>query len=234
MKRTKIQTILITFIAISALSACGGDKSESLAEKAINKTKDIASSAKDKAGDAVDAAKDAGHSAMEKAGDVKDAAVDAGKDAIDTAKDKAGDAVDAVKETTSDAVDTAKDAGHSAMEKAGDMKDAAVDTGKDAVSAVKEKTGDAIDTAKDAVAMDDKADSPSNPEDAIKAAKESQAAAKKLGFEWRDMGKMIKKAEALAKDGKGDKAMKLANKIAGQLEAIKKQAELAKSAGPRF
>ena len=50
MKRTKIQNVLITFVALTALSACGGDKSESLTEKAINKTKDIASSAKYKAG----------------------------------------------------------------------------------------------------------------------------------------------------------------------------------------
>ncbi len=70
--------------------------------------------------------------------------------------------------------------------------------------------------------------------DAIKAAKKSQKEAKALGFEWRDMGKMIKKAEALAKDGKKDKAIKIAKKIAAQIEPIKKQAELAKTAGPRF
>ncbi len=70
--------------------------------------------------------------------------------------------------------------------------------------------------------------------DAIDAAKKSQKEAKALGFEWRDMGKMIKKAEALAKDGKKDKAIKLAKKVAAQIEPIKKQAELAKTAGPRF
>ncbi len=70
--------------------------------------------------------------------------------------------------------------------------------------------------------------------DAIAAAKKSQKEAKALGFEWRDMGKMIKKAEALAKDGKKDKAIKLAKKVAAQIEPIKKQAELAKTAGPRF
>jgi len=242
MKCIKIQNILITIIALTALSACGGDKNESLTEKAVNKTKDIANSAKnkagdikdaavdagkgaidsakEKAGDTIDAAKDAGHSAMEKAGDMKDSAIDAGKNAIETAKDKTGDVVDA-----------AKDAGHSAMEKAGGMKDSAVDAGKDTVAAVKEKTGNAIDAAKNAVGMDGEAD---NAEDAIKAAKESQAAAKKLGFEWRDMGKMIKKAEALAKEGKSDKAMSIANTIAAQIDAIKKQAELAKTAGPQF
>jgi uncharacterized protein YabN with tetrapyrrole methylase and pyrophosphatase domain len=71
-------------------------------------------------------------------------------------------------------------------------------------------------------------------DDAIKAAKDAQKEAKSIGFEWRDMGKMIKKAEELAKDGKEEKAIKLANKVAGQLDAIKKQAELAKTAGPRF
>jgi type II secretory pathway component PulJ len=70
--------------------------------------------------------------------------------------------------------------------------------------------------------------------DAIAAAKKSQKEAKALGFEWRDMGKMIKKAEALAKDGKTDKAIKIAKTIAAQIEPIKKQAELAKTAGPRF
>jgi len=70
--------------------------------------------------------------------------------------------------------------------------------------------------------------------DAIDAAKKSQKEAKALGFEWRDMGKKIKKAEALAKDGKEDKAIKLAKTIAGQIDAIKKQAELAKTAGPTF
>ena len=49
--------------------------------------------------------------------------------------------------------------------------------------------------------------------DAIKAAKAAQKEASSLGFEWRDMGKTIKKAEAAAKDGKDKKAIKLANKI---------------------
>ena len=71
-------------------------------------------------------------------------------------------------------------------------------------------------------------------EDAIKAAKDAQKEAKSIGFEWNDMGKMIKKAEALAKDGKEKKAIKLANTVAGQLDLIKKQAELAKTAGPTF
>jgi len=71
-------------------------------------------------------------------------------------------------------------------------------------------------------------------QDAIDAARAAQKEAKKLGFEWRDMGKMIKKAEKLAKKGKDKKAIKIANKIAGQIVPIRKQAALAKSAGPRF
>jgi len=71
-------------------------------------------------------------------------------------------------------------------------------------------------------------------DDAIKAAKAAQKEAKSLGFEWRDMGKTIKKAEAAAKDGKEKKAIKLANKISGQIEAIRAQAKLAATAGPTF
>lgn len=71
-------------------------------------------------------------------------------------------------------------------------------------------------------------------EDAIAAAKKSQKEAKAAGFEWRDMGKKIKKAEALAKEGKEKKAIKVANTIASQIEAIKKQAKLAQTAGPNF
>jgi len=70
--------------------------------------------------------------------------------------------------------------------------------------------------------------------DAIKTAKAAQKEASSLGFEWRDMGKTIKKAEAAAKAGKDKKAIKLANKISGQVVAIREQAKLAKTAGPTF
>ena len=70
--------------------------------------------------------------------------------------------------------------------------------------------------------------------EAIKAAKAAQKEASSLGFEWRDMGKTIKKAEEAAKEGNDKKAIKLANKIAGQIAAIRVQAELAKTAGPTF
>lgn len=71
-------------------------------------------------------------------------------------------------------------------------------------------------------------------EDAIKMAKAAQKEASALGFEWRDMRKNIKKAEAAAAKGNNKKAIKLAKIVSGQLEAIRKQAELAKNAGPNF
>ena len=47
-------------------------------------------------------------------------------------------------------------------------------------------------------------------EDAIADAKEAQKQANSVGGEWRDTGKMIKKAEALLKEGKTAEAEKLA------------------------
>jgi hypothetical protein len=70
--------------------------------------------------------------------------------------------------------------------------------------------------------------------DAIKAAKSARKEAIALGFEWRDMGKTIKKAEKAAKAGDDQKAIKLAKIVSGQLHAIRKQAAFAKSAGPKF
>lgn len=70
--------------------------------------------------------------------------------------------------------------------------------------------------------------------DAINAAIKARKEAKAVGFEWRDMGKMIKKAEKLAKDGKDKKAIKIANVVIMHGKAALKQAALAKNAGPRF
>ena len=70
--------------------------------------------------------------------------------------------------------------------------------------------------------------------DAIDAAKKAKKAAAAVGFEWTSMGKLIKKAEAAAKKGKDKKAIKLANNVVSQSKAALKQAELAKTAGPRF
>ena len=69
-------------------------------------------------------------------------------------------------------------------------------------------------------------------EDAIAAAKAAQKEANTVGFEWRDMNKTIKKAEEAAKEGKADKAVKLANEVVQQSKEAVKQAEIAKTAGP--
>ena len=70
--------------------------------------------------------------------------------------------------------------------------------------------------------------------EAIDAAKKAQKEASAVGFEWRDMGKTIKKAEVAAKDGKDKKAIKLANMVVMQSKEALKQAQVAKTAGPRF
>ena len=67
---------------------------------------------------------------------------------------------------------------------------------------------------------------------AIAAAKESRKAA--AGNEWRDVGKLLKKAEKLAAEGKNEAAIKLAKKVQKQNEMALIQAEAQKNAGPRF
>ena len=63
----------------------------------------------------------------------------------------------------------------------------------------------------------------------FKAAHEAAEAARKgaaaLKYEWRDTGKMIKKAKALAEKGEFDKAVKLANKAREQGELAQAQAK---------
>jgi len=71
-------------------------------------------------------------------------------------------------------------------------------------------------------------------QDTISEAKQAKKAAATAGFEWTTMGKLIKQAEAAAKKGDDKKAMKLANTVIFQSKAALKQAELAKTAGPRF
>ena len=51
---------------------------------------------------------------------------------------------------------------------------------------------------------------------AIAAAKAAQKQAASVGGEWRDTGKMIKKAESLLKEGKNEEAAKLAEKAEAQ------------------
>ena len=70
--------------------------------------------------------------------------------------------------------------------------------------------------------------------DAIKQAKAAQKEAASLGYEWRDTGKIIKNAEVAAKEGNDKKAIKLANIIIDQIGSVRKQAAIAKNAGPRF
>ncbi len=53
-------------------------------------------------------------------------------------------------------------------------------------------------------------------EASIAAAKEAQKQARSVGGEWRDTGKMIKKAEKLLKEGKAKKAAKLAQEAEAQ------------------
>ncbi len=62
-------------------------------------------------------------------------------------------------------------------------------------------------------------------EQAIADAKSTNAQAKKMGAEWRDTGKMIKKAEKALADGDDEKAIKIANKAQRQAENAMKQAK---------
>jgi Sec-independent protein translocase protein TatA len=59
---------------------------------------------------------------------------------------------------------------------------------------------------------------------AIAEAKKATGAAKKAGFEWRYWEAMYKKAEAAIKDGKADKAIKIAKQLTFQGLAAQKQA----------
>lgn len=59
--------------------------------------------------------------------------------------------------------------------------------------------------------------------DAIAAAKAANTKAKKENYEWRDTGKLIKKAEKAMKDGDDAAAIKLANKAQRQAENAVKQ-----------
>jgi len=53
-------------------------------------------------------------------------------------------------------------------------------------------------------------------EAAIAAAKDAQKHAAEVGGEWRDVGKMIAKAEALLKEGKPDESAKMAEDAEAQ------------------
>lgn len=72
---------------------------------------------------------------------------------------------------------------------------------------------------------DDVADEGMTAEQAIADAKSANAQAKKMNAEWRDTGKMIKKAEKALADGDNEKAIKIANKAQRQAENAMKQAK---------
>ena len=69
---------------------------------------------------------------------------------------------------------------------------------------------------------------------AISSAKQEQAKAKKVKYEWRDTGKIIKKAEEAMKKEDYATAVKLANKAKTQGMLAQQQAQEQKNAGPRF
>lgn len=69
---------------------------------------------------------------------------------------------------------------------------------------------------------------------AIAAAKSAQKKAASIGGEWRDTGKLIKKAEKAAKSGKSNEAITFAKKASQQGAWGYEQAMAQKNAGPRF
>ncbi len=66
-----------------------------------------------------------------------------------------------------------------------------------------------------------------------KAVQKTQQAAK-VDYEWRDTGKIIKKAKAALKKGDIETAIKLANKARRQSNNALKQYAEQRNAGPRF
>ncbi|MBD3670478.1 MAG: SoxXA-binding protein [Gammaproteobacteria bacterium] len=94
----------------------------------------------------------------------------------------------------------------------------------------------AILAASSLIALSACASGPSKEEvtPVIESAKAENAAAKKMGFMWRDAGKMIKKAEAALKEGDTAQAMKLAKKAEFQGKMAQIQAKEQANAGPAF
>lgn len=70
-------------------------------------------------------------------------------------------------------------------------------------------------------------------QNAVASAKTELAKAKKARFEWRDTGKMLKKADKLAKSGDISGAIKLVNEAKRQSEHALVQAAAQANAGPR-
>jgi len=69
---------------------------------------------------------------------------------------------------------------------------------------------------------------------AIIAAEHEKKRAKAKGYEWRDTGKIIKKAKKAMKAGEFGKAVKLANKAKRQSTHALAQYEEQKNAGPQY
>lgn len=69
---------------------------------------------------------------------------------------------------------------------------------------------------------------------AITAAEQARKEAASVGYEWRDTGKIIKKAKAALQKGDYDTAIKLANKAKRQGILAVQQYEEQKNAGPHF
>ena len=69
---------------------------------------------------------------------------------------------------------------------------------------------------------------------AIAAATAENKKAKKVGFEWRDTGKMLKEAAKLATKGDTANAVAMANKAKAQAINAQQQAKDQANAGPSF
>jgi len=69
---------------------------------------------------------------------------------------------------------------------------------------------------------------------AINAAEHETSRASKVGHEWRDTGKLIKKAKAAMKKEDYDTAVKLANKAKRQSSSALQQYQEQKNAGPKY
>ena len=63
---------------------------------------------------------------------------------------------------------------------------------------------------------------------AIKSAHDANKKAKAVGYEWRDTGKLLKKAEAAAKKGENESAIKMANKAKSEAMMAVKQQQMEK------
>jgi len=68
----------------------------------------------------------------------------------------------------------------------------------------------------------------------ITAAEEANTRAKKVNYEWRDTGKIIKKAKKAQQDGNYDMAVKLADKAKRQAQNAYKQYLEQRESKPNF